>query len=82
VHGARTQQRPVQIRADVLVSHVLVELGLIHELRRLLARAAQEQRAAARVQRVGTTTNAPVGPPICTREPPSAEMMKPATIAV
>ena len=29
-----------------------------------------------------TTTNAPVGPPICTREPPSAEMMKPAAIAV
>ena len=28
------------------------------------------------------TTNAPVGPPICTRDPPSAEMMKPATIAV
>ena len=27
-------------------------------------------------------TNAPVGPPICTREPPSAEMMNPATIAV
>ena len=28
------------------------------------------------------TTNAPVGPPICTREPPNAEMMKPATMAV
>ena len=28
------------------------------------------------------TTNAPVGPPICTREPPSAEIRKPATIAV
>ena len=28
-----------------------------------------------------TTTNAPVGPPIWTREPPSAEMMKPVTIA-
>src|SRR5436190_19648147 len=28
------------------------------------------------------TTNAPVGPPIWTREPPNAEMMKPATIAV
>ena len=28
------------------------------------------------------TTNAPVGPPIWTREPPSAEMRKPATIAV
>ena len=25
---------------------------------------------------------APVGPPICTREPPKAEMMKPATMAV
>src|SRR6266566_4321183 len=28
------------------------------------------------------TTNAPVGPPICTREPPRAEIRKPATIAV
>jgi hypothetical protein len=28
------------------------------------------------------TTNAPVGPPICTREPPSSEMRKPATMAV
>jgi hypothetical protein len=28
-----------------------------------------------------TTTNAPVGPPIWNREPPSAEMMKPVTIA-
>jgi len=28
------------------------------------------------------TTNAPVGPPICTREPPRAEMKKPATTAV
>jgi len=28
------------------------------------------------------TTNAPVGPPICTRDPPNAETMKPATIAV
>ena len=28
------------------------------------------------------TTNAPVGPPICTREPPRAEITKPATIAV
>ena len=28
-----------------------------------------------------TTTNAPVGPPICTVEPPSAEMMKPVTTA-
>src|SRR5665213_997681 len=28
------------------------------------------------------TTNAPVGPPNCTREPPSAEIMNPATIAV
>jgi len=28
-----------------------------------------------------TTTNAPVGPPICTIEPPSAEMMKPVTTA-
>ena len=28
------------------------------------------------------TTNAPVGPPIWTREPPSAETRKPATIAV
>ncbi len=26
--------------------------------------------------------NAPVGPPICTRDPPSAEMTRPATIAV
>ena len=25
---------------------------------------------------------APAGPPICTREPPSAEMMKPAMMAV
>src|SRR5262245_45493625 len=28
------------------------------------------------------TTNAPVGPPICTRDPPSAEMRNPATMAV
>ncbi len=28
-----------------------------------------------------TTTNAPVGPPICTSEPPSAEMMSPVTMA-
>ena len=28
------------------------------------------------------TTNAPVGPPICVREPPSAEIRKPATTAV
>ena len=28
-----------------------------------------------------TTTNAPVGPPICTREPPNAEMAKPVTTA-
>ena len=28
------------------------------------------------------TTNAPVGPPICTRDPPSAEITKPATTAV
>jgi len=28
-----------------------------------------------------TTTNAPVGPPIWTREPPRVEMVKPATIA-
>jgi hypothetical protein len=28
------------------------------------------------------TTKAPVGPPICTRDPPSAEMMKPAITAV
>ena len=28
------------------------------------------------------TMNAPVGPPICTRDPPRAEMMKPAMIAV
>ena len=28
-----------------------------------------------------TTTNAPVGPAICTREPPSAETMKPVTTA-
>src|SRR2546423_1420324 len=28
------------------------------------------------------TTNAPVGPAICTREPPSAETRKPATMAV
>ena len=28
------------------------------------------------------TANAPVGPPICTLLPPSAEIMKPATIAV
>jgi len=28
------------------------------------------------------TTKAPVGPPICTREPPSAEMMNPAITAV
>ena len=29
-----------------------------------------------------TTTNAPVGPPICTLEPPNSEMKKPATTAV
>ena len=28
------------------------------------------------------TTNAPVGPPICVREPPSAEIRNPATTAV
>ena len=28
-----------------------------------------------------TTTNAPVGPPICVFEPPSAEIRKPVTIA-
>ena len=28
-----------------------------------------------------TTTNAPVGPAICTREPPSAETTKPVTMA-
>ncbi len=28
------------------------------------------------------TTKAPVGPPICTREPPSAEIRNPARIAV
>ena len=28
------------------------------------------------------TTNAPVGPPICTREPPSSEIRNPATMAV
>ena len=28
-----------------------------------------------------TTTNAPVGPPICTYEPPRAEITKPVTIA-
>ena len=28
------------------------------------------------------TMNAPVGPPICTRLPPSSEIRKPATIAV
>ncbi len=28
-----------------------------------------------------TTTNAPVGPPICVLEPPRAEMMKPVTMA-
>ena len=28
------------------------------------------------------TMNAPAGPPICTRLPPSAEMMKPAMMAV
>ena len=28
------------------------------------------------------TTNAPVGPPICVRDPPRAEMRKPATTAV
>ncbi len=28
------------------------------------------------------TTNAPVGPPICTRLPPNAEIRNPATIAV
>ena len=28
-----------------------------------------------------TTTNAPVGPPICTYDPPSAEMMMPVTMA-
>ena len=28
-----------------------------------------------------TTTNAPVGPAICTREPPSADTMKPVTTA-
>src|ERR1700722_5418308 len=28
-----------------------------------------------------TTTNAPVGPPICVDEPPKAEIAKPATIA-
>ena len=28
------------------------------------------------------TMKAPAGPPICTLEPPSAEMMKPATMAV
>ena len=28
------------------------------------------------------TTNAPVGPPICTRDPPKSEMMTPATMAV
>jgi hypothetical protein len=28
-----------------------------------------------------TTTNAPVGPPICTCEPPIAEMMNPVTTA-
>ena len=29
-----------------------------------------------------TTTNAPVGPPIWTRDPPSADTRNPATIAV
>jgi len=28
-----------------------------------------------------TTTNAPVGPPICVEDPPKAETVKPATIA-
>ena len=28
-----------------------------------------------------TTTNAPVGPPIWTVDPPKAEMMKPVTMA-
>jgi hypothetical protein len=28
-----------------------------------------------------TTTKAPVGPPICTKEPPSAEIKKPVTMA-
>src|SRR5207244_1355411 len=28
-----------------------------------------------------TTTNAPVGPPICVEDPPKAEIAKPATIA-
>ena len=28
------------------------------------------------------TMNAPVGPPICTRLPPNAEMRKPVTMAV
>ena len=27
------------------------------------------------------TTNAPVGPPICTRDPPKSEMIPPATTA-
>jgi hypothetical protein len=29
-----------------------------------------------------TTTKAPVGPPICTIDPPSVEMMNPVTTAV
>src|SRR5438094_245464 len=55
----RDRQRRVQVGADVRVAHVLVELGLVHELRRLRARAAQDERVARSVERVGQVLERP-----------------------
>ena len=52
VHAFRPPQRRVQVGADVRVADVLVELGPLHELRGLLARAAQDQRPVGGMQRV------------------------------
>ena len=46
------EQRLLNVRADIRIADVLVEIGPPHQLRRLLAGAAQDQRAAGFFQAV------------------------------
>ena len=47
------------VPADVRVAHVLVEIGATHQMGRLLARAAQKERASRFMQPIGEILERP-----------------------
>ena len=51
-HDGRAAQCGIDVRADVLVTHVFMEFRLTHQRRRLLRRTAENQRPRGAMQLV------------------------------